>query len=151
MVTNMFTKSKLLVFAKKRWIWYMSYIQRITMTFLTSYHFVFCFPLICLLIILVLLPLQISDSLITLDLVFFHDRSSNDEVFSLCTLGILFCELKGKHFASAFLHDLFCLLESHLLDFIQEMRQKIPCFPQLYGSADIGLTSDLNPVIQGHF
>lgn len=109
----------------------MSYIQRITMTFLTSYIFVFCFPLICLLIILVLLPLQISESLITLDLVFFHDMLSNDEIFSLCTLGILFCELKGKHFASAFLHDLFCLLESHLLDFVQQMRLKIPVFNPL--------------------
>lgn len=74
--------------------------------------------------------------------------------FSLCTLGVLFCELKGKHFASAFLHDLFCLLESHLLDFVQQMRLKIPVFnsllPQLYGSADIGLSPDLNPGIQGH-
>lgn len=132
----------------------MSYIQRITMTFLTSYLFVFCFPLICLLIILVLLPLQISESLITLDLAFSHDTLSNDEIFSLCTLGTLFCELKGKHFASAFLHDLFCLLESHLLDFVQEMRLKPPVFNPLLlralWSVDIGLSPDLNPVVQGH-
>lgn len=92
----------------------------------------FCllFPL-DLLIILVLLPLQISASLITLYLVFFHDTLSNDEFFWLCTLGILFYELREKHVASAFLHDLFCLLESHLLDFVQGMRLKIPVFNPL--------------------